>query len=539
MSNLDMNRTSCSALVLLARACTIVPALASPAAAGTWQAELFATPTGDIVYQGTTYSSSSSLRVTWTAPPDATVDHYALRAEQANRHTVNVRVDADAVDAVITGLKSATTYTISVRACTDAACDESLEASQPVTVTTSPEYWRVVGTGASYATAQRLVPDGNVGSYAFRYGPWAGPEKDGTVQLYYTPLQREEKGVKIGQQVSRSESDPMEAALSFTGVPGFGLLRACGELPMGPGAPAPPAACVNPPGIATGVNLFQAVPLQPAEGSGESGKIRLFFEAPGRGGRQRIVYLDSQDGYEGRDFHRGASTICASPADYGPGGGCEPALAVGVDIDGAEGGNPNILNARQFKIAWPTADSTAWNLSPGTLMWFTTEWRDRRCSALDFNAAYAVWNGKTWDVRYGDDGCPKILAGVQAPAPVHIAGAGPARYKLYFSRHVRPGGPGDPRIAIKPLQVLYADPALTGDAARTDFEDWEPVETAREVHFLWPDGQELTEDEISRLDDFVVFAPGPDPSRLVMYSDMSFTGLNAVPFIGAAVLLNP
>ena len=50
-------------------------------------------------------------------------------------------------------------------------------------------------------------------------------------------------------------------------------------------------------------------------------------------------------------------------------------------------------------------------------------------SRFDFNAAYAVWNGKTWAVQYGDDGCPKLLAGVQAPAPVHIGNpSGAARY---------------------------------------------------------------------------------------------------------------
>src|SRR5204863_5377213 len=109
----------------------------------------------------------------------------------------------------------------------------------------------------------------------------------------------------------------------------------------GPGAPPPPAECVNPPGIATGVNLFQAVPLAPAsDAPDERPVVRLFFEAPGRGGRQRIVYLDSQDGYEGRDFHRGAPTRCDTAADYGIGGGCEPALAIGVDIDGPDGGNP-------------------------------------------------------------------------------------------------------------------------------------------------------------------------------------------------------
>lgn len=510
------------------------------AAEQTWPAQVTVLPVEGGTHAGTNYASSSSLRVQWTPPADTVVHHYALRAEE-RRSAVSIQAAGDVGEALIAGLKSATGYRISVRACLDEGCEAFLDAAEAAEASTPAEYWRVVGSGGSYATASRLVVDGNVGSHAFRYGPWAGAEKDGTIQLYYTPLQRDEKGVKIGQQKQPRPEDAVEAALAFEGVLGYGLMRACGELPVGPGAPPAPPECVNPPGIATGVNLFQAVPLAPTgDESSTGGKIRLYFEAPGRGGRQRIVYLDSQDGYVGRDFHRGTSTQCQTAADYGPGGACEPALAIGVDIDGPDEGNPNLLNARQFKIAWPIAASTAWDQAPGTFMWFTTEWRDGRCSRFDFNVAYAVWNGKKWDVQYGEDGCPKVLAGVQAPAPVQTGSLnGPARYKLYFSRQLRPGGPTDPRVAIKPFQVLYADPELTGDPARTDFDDWEPLETARDVHFLWPNGALLTEEEESRFDDFVALAPGPDHTRLVLYSDMSATGLNAVPFIGAAVLVNP
>ena len=48
--------------------------------------------------------------------------------------------------------------------------------------------------GHSVATADRVVDDGNVGSHAFKYGPWAGPELDGRLQLYYSPIQHDDKG---------------------------------------------------------------------------------------------------------------------------------------------------------------------------------------------------------------------------------------------------------------------------------------------------------------------------------------------------------
>jgi hypothetical protein len=136
-------------------------------------------------------------------------------------------------------------------------------------------------------------------------------------------------------------------------------------------------------------------------------------------------------------------------------------------------------------------------------------------------------------LQYQENGCPKLLAGVQAPMPVHLGGA---RYKVYFNRHRQPGGVTNPQIAIKPMQMLYADPEYSGDPAVVDFEDWEPLADAREIHYLWPDGSLLNEDNESKLDDYMIFAPTPDPKQLIMYSNMSTGGQGALPFIGSAAL---
>lgn len=295
----------------------------------------------------------------------------------------------------------------------------------------------------------------------------------------------------------------------------------------------PPAPrCAASRSLATQLNLFQAVPLAPEAGGG----IRLYFEAQGYDGRTRILHLDSRDGYVGRDFHRGTATRCSAIADYSPGGGCDPVLDIGVSGDG-DRGVPALESARQFKIAYPTRDSWAWNLSPGTFMWFTTEWRSGRCSTFGFNAAFAVWNGVRWTVpeTAPGDPCPKLLRGVQAPAPVHLGGP---RYKLYFNRHPVPGGGTNPQTTLKPMQLLYADGARTGDPAIVEFEDWEELAAARELHYVFADGTPLTEEEESRLDDYVVLAPTVDPTRLVMYSNMS-SASTTPPFIGALVLINP
>jgi hypothetical protein len=89
------------------------------------------------------------------------------------------------------------------------------------------------------------------------------------------------------------------------------------------------------------------------------------------------------------------------------------------------------------------------------------------------------------------------------------------------------------------MYMLYADAQVSGDATRVDFEDWEPLASARKAHYLWPDGQSLGESDESRLDDYWIFAPTNDPKRLVMYSNMSAAAPGAMPFIGSAILVNP
>lgn len=113
---------------------------------------------------------------------------------------------------------------------------------------------------------------------------------------------------------------------------------------------------------------------------------------------------------------------------------------------------------------------------------------------------------------------------------VHLGGK---RDKLYFSHNTG-------SFASKPLKILYADGAATGDPSRVEFEDWEGIARAREVHILWPGGTELSEAEESMFDDFQAWMPAGDPALQVIYSNMSCpnNGCGA-PFIGMAVLLNP
>ena len=302
------------------------------------------------------------------------------------------------------------------------------------------------------------------------YGSWAGGALSGKAKLYYNPTSATEKGIKIAE-LSGGTIESAASLSSYRPVSGFGLLQICGF------RAGQPFSC---PGdsVAIGVTTTQPIPLDASMGGG----IRLFFEAQGTDQRTRVMYLDSRDGYTGRDFNTGDKTICSTLADYSAGGGCVPTVVIGVATDA--GGNPGLSNARQFKI-----------------------------------------------------GCPKFMTETQAPMVVHMGGT---RYKMYFSHNAtRRGGMSNPLTDLKPLKVIYADGGVSGDPAAVDFEDREQVAQAREVHFLWPDGSTLNVASESTLDDYMMFMPTGNPSLQIMYSNMSIPGSGLAPFIGMAVLVNP
>ncbi|HEV7764583.1 MAG TPA: fibronectin type III domain-containing protein [Thermoanaerobaculia bacterium] len=487
-----MRSVICALLVILAcdmaarrRAVRTLPA-------ATWNAALTATATGHVTIAGKSIASSTRLHATWTAP--GTIDHYVLIAtETAGGPPLTFTASTSPFD--LTNLESGTEYRISIRACLDAACVSSINSDASTVATTAEEYWQIRGSGSSFSTAERLVSDGNTKPFAIRWD-------NGTTQLYYDPNVAGEKGIKIA-----TSSDPLTG---FTPISGFGFRRgdAVGRMGIGPAT-------------------FQVVPLTTRLG----GQTRMFWEAAGTDQRARIYSRDSVDGWTGRDFHSGASTICLE-TDLAAGGACAAEMLIGTQGD-AVNGNPKIQQARQFKLGLPLLDSSTWDETPGTFMIVTGHLSDPACSATFFNATYAVWNGTQWNVQYAPNGCPKLIAAVQAPMPVHVGGT---RYKLYFNHNRESNGLG----GHKPLKLLYADGAATGDALLVEFEDWETADRMRELRVLWPSGVELTDVEKSQFDDYQVWMPTRDPALQVMYSNMTCPN-NAcgAPFIGSALLVNP
>ena len=244
------------------------------------------------------------------------------------------------------------------------------------------------------------------------------------------------------------------------------------------------------------------------------------------------MWIDSKDGYYGLDFNAGAAATCTTAADYSPGGGCEPTVA--IPVDGDVNGNSKITHSRQFKVAWPTLDSPHWDMSVGSFMVFTSD-RVTGCSDVQQNHGYAVWDGVKWVVQYRDNGCPKLFTSAQAAFPFHSGGA---RYRLYY---------GDPSITtgratgnlpfLGPKKLIYADGSVSGAAGIVDFEDWEAQTSARDVVFLWPNGDQMDARAEGYIDDYHFLTPTGDPNLQVMY--VTITDGAIAPIAVAAVLLNP
>lgn len=475
---------------------------------------LTSVPVNPQTVAGRSVASSTQLGLSWVAGTGSAPHHYEATASEPVQGT-QVSATGTAAPLTLTGLKASTPYTVRVRACGDAACSR---ASEPVSIsaTTPDEVWQLQGSGNTTAGLSRIVSDGNVRISATRFGPDAAASTAGRVQLYYGPSGQTSRLQALTTALTAQAADSAVPAsyLSFTGSGATtGLI-------------SPTTASTAVKTIATG----QGVPLSAALGA----KVRLFFEAQGSDGKTRIYSLDSQDGYLGQDFNAGSASTCATAADYSAGGGCVPTLAVGVEGD-ASGANAKITNARQNKVGFAVLDDWRWDGAAGTFMVFTTD-SVTGCATTGMNHGYAVWSGSAWVVQYASNGCPKLFKSAQAAFPMHLGGA---RYKLYY---------GDPAITtgrlstgglpfLGPKKLIYADGALTSVASTVDFEDWEAQSAARDVVFLWPNGEQLDDSAEGYIDDYHFLAPTGSLNLQVMY--LAITNGTEMPFGAAAILLNP
>ncbi len=459
--------------------------------------------------------SSSSLRATW-APPSG-VDHVRFSLTGGgDTLTFDAKPSATTLD--LTDLHSSTSYTASVLLCADATCGTPTAAAGGSASADVPaEVWAMQGTGDGVTKATKIVADGNVRIHAIAYGKDAPAAQLGRTQLYYGP-QPNPQGAKVEGLVVGLAKQVASATVS--------TLDAFESLAGSSGAEKPTTAAKWITNVMTG----QGVPLGGSLGE----KIRLYFEAPGADGKTRILYVDSADGYVGRDFNTGSDTRCRSAADYDTGGGCEAKLAIGVAGDTGDWGL-SLSNVRQFKIGVKTLDDWRWRGETGTFMWVTID-QTTGCTTASHNQAFAVWDGTGWKFQKDASGCPLLMSDAQAPSPLHLGGA---RFKMYFGTPSdRTGATTSSKLPfLGPKRVVYANGARTGAADTVDYADWDARASARDVTFVWPSGTALTATEEGYLDDFVHLTPTFDKSLQVAY--LAITDGTMSPFSVVAILANP
>lgn len=468
--------------------------------------------TGGVTLGARSVASSSRLLVSWTPSPGDDTHHFAIAARDTAQGTqVFATAAASATSVTLTNLKAQTTYAVTVTSCRNEACSES-SAAPEASAETEREHWQLQGSGGSVGGLTKIVSDGNARLSATAFGPDAG-DMASRVQLYYGPIGGGGRpSLAVAVALGPADAANADSFLSFSSRAGSSGLV----------SPSSPASLVQT--VATG----QGVPVTRARG----GFVRLFFEATGSDGRVRVLWVDSRDGYFGHDFNAGSAATCSTAADYSAGGGCEPTVAIGVEGDA--GGNRGITNARQHKVAWPTLDSPHWDLAAGSFMVFTTD-RVSGCSEFGMNHGYAVWDGSAWVVQYASDGCPKLFTSAQAAFPFHSGGV---RYRLYYGDPSVTGGRlGSSLPFLGPKKLIYADGGVSGAADVVDFEDWEAQTLARDVVFLWPNGDELDAGAEGYIDDYHFLAPTGSLDLQVMY--VTITDGAIVPLAAAALLVNP
>ncbi|MBI4407505.1 MAG: hypothetical protein HY565_03330 [Candidatus Kerfeldbacteria bacterium] len=356
------------------------------------------------------------------------------------------------------------------------------------------EYWQIQGSGHSYIDATKIVDDGSTLSYAFRYGSWADDELAGTTKFYYNPSPKQ--GGFSGVRPATNNTTATDFASISNFEPSDNGIRLTCDQNHKDNCPA---------SAAYSMTASQAIPLTSSE------TIRLFFEAQDLSVQgpttTQIYYLDSQDGYVGEDFNEGTSTVCGGTGstDYSSDGDCALTIAIAANEE------TGLTQARQFKIGYPTLDSTQWDEAVGTFMVITGA---DQCEQTRDGLFYATWDGVAWNVLQDDEGCAQPLV-PYAHGPV-IVYVGAGLYKMYYEDYLSDAPIGS---VTKPLHYITADASRTGDPEIVEFEDWDSYENPGEVTFLWPDGTELTDNEEAGLGDHFIYVPNGLDSR-VMYMNL-------------------
>lgn len=474
--------------------------------------------------EGTNYASSAKLRVSWNEDAPDEVTSFRVEVTDLAGGTLNVlEIPSTNYEVFLTGLKSGTAYSVYVSACANNSCNQVLGQGEERAYT-EEEYWQIFGEGAGYEEVDQVIQGASTLSYVMPYGDWAPEVFQGLTKFYYNAMPDEANNDEGGMRVASTE----DRFLIFEDLKAL-ILRECQHVPNPSVAGSTDDDC---PEEQLDIFAFQAIPLV-------SGVVRLFFEASSPSDPNHItqIYsLDSQDGYVGEDFDPDPdSDVCGDTDEHEflPGGGCEPLLLIGSSekFEGAF-----LKHARQFKIGYPKIDSELWDEADGSFMVITGQ---DACDQTRDGLFYAVLGDNEWTVNSFDGCAVPLVLDAHGPVLVHMGGL---NYKLYYENYEysdRERGIFD----SKPLRVIYANGSGGRNSEHVEFVDWEVEDVAREVHFLWPDGTVLTDEEEAGLGDHMIWLPNNDLEIQQMH--MNLGGFDnkewsrASAGLGTAVLINP
>lgn len=431
---------------------------------------------------------------------------------------------------VLSDLKSSTTYNVEVESCDLEGC-YSLGSK---TASTSEEYWQIQGDDSCINnedcvdSATIILENSATAAYAIKY-----PNED--ITTLYT------------NKFPLSADGPMKAFAQNDGGTELGDFLEfdwIGNVETGPYIHVCDYHKEDCSDVEINMATYQLIPLANEEAMllVFEGKITEEITKEMKDGSTitqniqttELYQMKSFDGYTGIDYNSESGSNICDFSDLVEGGVCHYDLILGANEESG------LSQVRQTKIAYPISNSIYWDEAEYTFMAITGQ---DRCDLTDDGIFMGQFIDGVWEVVKDSVGCPIPLFS-QGHGPI-VGHLGDNRYKLYAETYeLKEGESYQIKEVTKPLKMIYADSSLSGSTDFVDFEDFEDEGVAREVNFIWANGELLSPGYESGLGDHMIFYPDYNLENQIMFLnlngfDNTDEGHRGSPGIGVAYLVNP
>lgn len=428
----------------------------------------------------------------------------------------------------LSDLKSSTTYSVEVESCELGGC-YSLGSNVGIT---SEEYWQVHGDSSCtndedcVDLATIVLEDSATAAYPIKY-----PDEDLTT-LYTNKKPLSEDGTM--KAFAQNEGGiNLDDFLEFDWI---------GNVETGPYIHVCDYHQEDCSDVEINMATYQLIPLASEEAmllvfegskSEETGEILDDGYVVTEDSVQ-LYQMKSFDGYVGIDYNSEIDSNICDFDDLVKGGNCD------YDLILAAGEESGLSKIRQTKIAYPILDSIFWNEAEYTFMGITGQ---DQCGLTGDGIFMGQLIDGIWEVTQDSVGCPiPLFTHGHGPVLGHL---GEERYKLYAETYELEEGESYQITEVtKPFKLIYADSSLSGSTDSVDFEDFENEEVAREVNFIWANGDLVSPGYESGFGDHFIFYPDYHLENQIMFLnlngfDNTDEGYRGSPGIGVAYLVNP